>query len=371
MTLTRLEPVSGLPWTVIRGDRRTVMTELGRAHAEQIAAWRELPGWARLVERATEPDGPGHDVFDAVVASSRRLLPVESQELEWLAAGAGVPAAELWAVNLRGDLGRDGTGCSDLCTAAAGRVLMGHNEDGDAELADLVRVVTLRIDGDPTVTVVWYPGMLPANSFVTTSAGLSFEMDHVPVGVSFTGGAGRHLVARHAQRQADGRAARTVLETLPCAGGFAFDLADGPGGRADLIENAAGRVASAGAAGQPGAEPLHHTNHLLLLDGRREGLAVDPADPWLAESRTRRRRLVRAAADHRLDPSQTPAAASSAERLAAALRSDGVLNRRPGIWTFATAVADPAADRIWLQGKGAPWTGVLSAFAAGERISCA
>jgi hypothetical protein len=362
MTLRCPEPVGGLEWTVIDGDRKTVMTELGRRHAGQIAAWRDMPSWAGLVERA---GGPRREVFDAVVAASRRLLPTESQELDWLAAGAGVPAEELWALNLRGDLGRDGTGCSDLCAiaprggAGAGtgegdRPWMGHNEDGERELAGLVRLVTLCIDSDPAVTVLWYPGMLPANSFVTTSAGLSFGMDHVPVRRCLTTGAGRHLVARHAQRQTDGEAARRVLRTVPCAGGFAFDVADGPAGRADIIENAAGAVIAARA----GARPLRHTNHLRLVDGRRPGLAVADDDRWLAESRTRLARL-----------SEASPAVESAEQVVAALRCDGVLNRGDDLYTFATTVVDPAADRIWIQGEGSPWRGVLSAFAVGERIT--
>lgn len=351
MSITRLPEVSGLEWTLISGSRAEAMTDLGRAHADQIAAWRALPSWAGLVERAT---GPSRPVFEAVVASTRRLLPVESQELDWLAAGAGVPAEELWALNLRGDLGRDGTGCSDLCAADGQGLWMGHNEDGDRELAPLVRLVSLRIDGDPAMTVVWYPGMLPANSFVTTSAGLSFGMDHVPVRTPLTGGAGRHLVARHAQRQSTGQAARAALTEVPCAGGFAFDVADGSGGRADIIENAAGRQACQRAD----AGALRHTNHLRMVDGTRPGLAVAPDDRWLAESRTRVARLR----------AVSPRVGSATDVLAA-LRSEGVLNRSEDLYTFATTVVDPVADRIWVQTQGPAWCGVLSAFATGERIT--
>ncbi|AFV90630.1 MAG: C45 family peptidase [Acidipropionibacterium acidipropionici] len=347
------EPVSGMEWTVLSGDRREVMTALGAEHAEQIAAWRARDSWKGLVERATGARGRQ---FDAVVASTRRLLPVESAELGWLAEGAGVPEAELWALNLRGDLGRDGIGCSDLCTAGGSGVLMGHNEDGDGELAGLVRLVTLRIDGDPSMTVVWYPGMLPANSFVTTSAGLTFGMDHVPVHRIDQNAAGRHLVARHAQRRPDGARARVALQEIGCAGGFAFDVADGPGGRGDIIENAAGRVSVAGAADRL----LRHTNHLRFID-RRPGDEVDDVvvdDRWTSESRTRFAALE--AASPRL---------GSPEDLLAALRADGVLNREPDLYTFTSAVVDTANDRILLQGSGKPWRGVLSGFASGERMS--
>lgn len=349
LVVERPEAVSGLEWTVLRGSREEVMRGLGHEHADAIAAWRDQEdgGWRAHVRRA---EGAARDRFEAVLAATRRRLPLESQELAWIAEGAGVPERELWACNLRGDLGRDGTGCSDLAVRTEDGVAMGHNEDGDGELRDAIRLVTLDIDGDPSVTVVWYPGMLPSNSFVTTSVGLSFGMDHVPVVSAETDGAGRHFVARHAQRQADGRAARSALAEVPCAGGFAFDVADAQG-RVDLIENAAGLVA-VDASGS-----VRHTNHLRLVDGTRPGLAVSDDDPWLAESRGRIAALATAC------PRPT-----GADDILRGLRAPGVLNRTDDLWTFATTVVDTAADRILVQGAGEVWAGRLGAFARGERV---
>lgn len=348
MTLVVEHPddVSGLPWTVLRGTRAEVMTGLGREHAGDIAALRAGAWWAGHVRRA---DGVARARFDAVAASTRRLLPVESAELDDIARGAGVPARELWACNLRGDLGRDGTGCSDLAVTAAGGVVIGHNEDGDGDLRGRLRLITLDIDGDPAMTVVWYPGMLPANSFVTTTAGLTFGMDHVPVTQALTTGAGRHVVARHAQRRRDGDAARRALSDVPCAGGFAFDVADAAG-RVDLIENAAGRVAHR-------QGPVRHTNHLRLLDGTRPPLAVAGDDVWLGESRSRIAALHAASTD-----------AATADDVFTALRAPGVLNRSDAIYTFSTMVVDTAADTVTVQGSGPAWTGGLGAFARGLRV---
>lgn len=341
------DPVSGLGWTVLRGTRTEVMTGLGREHAADIAVLRRGDWWAGHVRRA---DGVARQRFDTVQASTRRLLPVESAELDDIARGAGVPARELWACNLRGDLGRDGTGCSDLAVPAPGGVVMGHNEDGDGDLRGHLRLVTLDIDGDPAVTVVWYPGMLPANSFVTTTAGLTFGMDHVPVARALTSGAGRHFVARHAQRSPDGDTARARLAQVPCAGGFAFDVAD-TAGRTDLVENAAGQ-------GAQRTGPVRHTNHLRLVDGARPPLAVAGDDVWLAESRTRIAALHAASAD-----------VTTAADVFAALRAPGVRNRSDAIFTFATTVVDTAADTVTMQGPGEAWTGRLGAFARGERVT--
>lgn len=353
VTIERPDPVSGLEWTVLRGDRERVFRALGAEHADLIAAQRSDPesGWSANVRRSRTAAA---DRFAAVVASTKRQLPVESAEVEWIAAGAGVDAAELWAQNLRGDLGRDGTGCSDLSLATGSGVVLGHNEDGDGELRGLIRLVTLDIEGDPTMTVVWYPGMLPANSFVTTSAGLTFGMDHVPVRTANLDGCGRHFVARRAQRQATGDAARAVLTDIACAGGFAFDVADAHAVRVDLIENAAGRVAAVPFAG---GELARHTNHLRIVDGAQPGLAVAADDEWLAESRTRFGALCAASQ-----------CTSDAADVLAALRARGVRNDRDEIYTFTTTVIDSAADEIVVQGSGEPWRGRWGAFARGERV---
>ncbi len=361
--VTDAGPVAGLEWTVVRGARDEVFRALGEAHADDIRRCRDRAGgaWSRVARSARRRA----DRLERVVASSRRLLPVEAQEIGWLAEGAGLPEEDLWVYNLRGDLGHDGTGCSDVSTIGGGHVLLGHNEDGDRELVGLVRLVTLAIDGDPALTAVWYPGMLPANTFVASSAGLVVGVDHVPVPSPCLDGAGRHLVARHAQRQAGGAAAREALCRVPCAGGFAFDVADGPAHRVDLVEIAAGRSATwAVTAGDPGGEDgpaypiLRHTNHLRHLDATADGLRLPPGDRSLAESTARAAALDRVT--RRVD---------TLADVEAALLADGVHNRTEVLWTFVTIAVDLTADVVVLHGPGGRWSGRLSAFTRGEAVT--
>ncbi|GAA3031429.1 C45 family autoproteolytic acyltransferase/hydolase [Microbacterium dextranolyticum] len=350
VVIERRDAVSGMGWTVLRGARADVMRALGAEHAALIEAQRADSdgGWSANVRRSR---GVAAERFAAVADSTRAALPVESQELDWIAEGADIAPDELWAQNLRGDLGRDGTGCSDLSLLHGASVVLGHNEDGDAGLRGLLRLVTLDIEGDPSITVVWYPGMLPSNSFVTTSAGLSFGMDHVPVRVADLRGCGRHLVARHAQRQHSGAQARDALTRFGCAGGFAFDVADAEAGRVDLIENAAGVRAM-----QEGGV-IRHTNHLRVVDGARGDLAVAADDEWLAESRARLAVL-----------SDVSRNAADADAVWGALRADGVRNLRDDLFTLATAMVDTGADLVTVQAEGEPWRGSLGAFARGERV---
>jgi hypothetical protein len=374
LTSARIEhlgTVSGMPWTAYAGERRAVFAALGQDAADAIHATRADSdgGWPRLL-RAAARDPDRAERLRRVEASSRRLLPVEAAELDALAAGAGLPAADLWTLNLRGDLGEDGAGCSDVCVASSAGLAVGHNEDGVAADAPGMRLVTLRIDGDPTVTALWYPGMLPANAWTATSAGLVFGMDHVPVHRADLDGAGRHLLARYAQRQESGPAAVAALTSIPCAGGFSFDLGDRVRGEARIVECAAGRAAVAEA--RVGAQPLRHTNHLRLLDGTVNGLRV-------ADQRTESReragrlgaRLAELASDSAVDAGPADPVALDAERVFAALRSEGICKREDDHWTLATFVSDLTHDRLLVQGAGQPWRGRLSALAAGLGASVA
>lgn len=353
MSISENPQVSGLDWTVFSGDRETVFRELGEHYATTIHEIRSRVGeqWQNLL--AKTESGVFNERLHAIIESTRRLCPIEASELEAMARGAGIPALELWTYNLRGDLGRDGTGCSDIGLASGGELVIGHNEDGDGHLAPDVCLITLRIDGDPQCTILWYPGFLPSNSFVATSAGMVWGLDHIPVMRPELEGAGRHFVARLGQRQHTGDAAREAVSIVPCAGGFSFNIGDAPGGSVTMIENAAGSVARSALGTQDHSH--WHTNHLRVLPETGEALAIDPADEWILESRTRG-----AVLGSRVGTSLDAAAAF------AVLRSDGVLNTSPDLFTLATCVADLAHDTIAVQGRGEPWLGSLSAFTRGE-----
>lgn len=349
-TVERWPAVAGLPRVVVRGGRREVFEALGEEFRHQIADLRAgaLESWGPLVARAA---GPARAVFGAVRESSRRELPVESGELGALAAGADLPEDDLWALNLRGDLGSDGTGCSDAVTFVAGAPVVAHNEDGGSDLVGRLALVTLDIDGDPAMTSVWYPGMLPSNAFVVTAAGLAFGMDHLPVVDALREGVGRHLLARHAQRAPSGPEALGRLGSIPCAGGFAFTVTDLASGSVDVVETIAGSSASTSVTtGMTAA----HTNHARVVPAshRREPA---PQNWWLGESRTRLGRLE----------GLLSACGESPDDLLACMRHDGVRNRSEDLWTYVTALVDGVRRRVTLCGDGDVWSAPVEDFARG------
>jgi hypothetical protein len=60
------------------------------------------------------------------------------------------------------------------------RSLIGHNEDGAPENVGQCALLSLALDGLPSVTAFWYPVFLPANAFVVTADGLVWTIDHLP-----------------------------------------------------------------------------------------------------------------------------------------------------------------------------------------------
>jgi hypothetical protein len=167
-----------------------------------------------------------------------------------------------------------GIGCSDLAWRRE-RSLIGHNEDGAPENVGHCALLTLALDGLPTVTAFWYPGFLPANAFTVTADGLVWTIDHLPVAQPGAGAA-RHFVGRGLQRSARTiDAAVDYLKTHPSAGGFAYTIGDRIG-RIVNVEALAGRHASVEAGPQQAAPQqagplLWHTNHGRYLPG------ADPA----------------------------------------------------------------------------------------------
>ncbi|HTX26241.1 MAG TPA: C45 family peptidase [Streptosporangiaceae bacterium] len=257
--------LGGLRWIVLRGPDLDAFRALGehmRAEmAELTAAW-PLP--ARLHGHVSGP--PGSDRFQAARQASVLHFPQAWAELAALAEGAAVPFDDLVLLNFRGDLGpiTGGIGCSDLAWRR-GRSVIAHNEDGAAENVGQCALLTLALDGLPTVTAFWYPGFLPANAFTVTADGLVWTIDHLPVAEPGAG-AGRHFVGRGVQRSAT--TVDQVVDHLrahPSAGGFAYTVGD-RSGRIVNVEAAAGHHAAVEAG--PGSCPLMwHTNHGRYIPG--------------------------------------------------------------------------------------------------------
>lgn len=354
---------AGLRWLVVEGEREEAFRALGAAAREDVRAVQEaLPEGEGLRTWAAGPAGSAR--LERLLRASGARHPDQVRELRALAAGAGADFHGLLLANLRGDIGSDdATGCTDLgwrreCSYVA------HNEDGAPVLAERLALLTLLIDGDAPVTVQWYPGFLPANTFTATGHGLVWGVDHVQVDAPAPA-AGRHFVARALQQAPTLDAAVRFLRAHPAAGGFAYTVGEVDSGRVAVVEAAAGRTAVVEAGRD---RPLEwHTNHLRRLTGLDGGgSGAGTRQLGLHEESRARGAVLRALRA----PRDEPGADWFVDALTSAPLPDGVHRSAAGrdpLATVCTTVADLAGDRIILRGARGPTAETsLSGYARGR-----
>ena len=353
--------LGGLRWIVLRGPDREAFRALGEHTRDEMAALTKT--WGLVAKLRRHVNGPpGRERLASVRGASAQGFPAAWAELAAFAEGCAVPFEDLALMNFRGDLGlvTGGIGCSDLAWRRE-RSLIGHNEDGAPENLGQCALLTLALDGLPTVTAFWYPGFLPANAFTVTADGLVWTIDHLPV-ASPGDGAARHFVGRGLQRSARTLdAAVDYLKTHPSAGGFAYTIGD-RSGRIVSVEAMAGRHAAveAGpqAAGPQAAGPLlWHTNHGRYLPG------AEPAPEGTSVARGQTLSAFEA-------PAKDPDPAWFLRVLAGAPLPDGVRSdREPGnpAITLCTFIADLTAGEAVIAARDeAPVTISLPDLAEGR-----
>ncbi|MFF9482767.1 C45 family autoproteolytic acyltransferase/hydolase [Streptomyces sp. NPDC014733] len=368
----REQELAGMRWLVVSGERDDVFRALGRvAHADVHAVQEALPerhalrGWA-----ATER---GRIRVERLLDATRAACGRQLGELRALAAGAGADFEDLLLANLRGDLGvDDGTGCTDLGWRGT-RSYVAHNEDGAPALDGHLMLLTLLVDGDVPVTVQWYPGFLPANTFTATGHGLVWGINHVQAARP-AHAPGRHFVARAMQQAPTLGAAVDHLRSRPSAGGFAYTIGDRADGRVVVVESAAGRTAVMEADAD---HPLHwHTNHLRHLPVPPDASGAATADASDAARAARslgpyEESVARGEVLAGLQPPVGgPAAQWFLDVLTSAPLPHGVHRTAAGadpLMTLCSVVADLTDDRITVRGPAGSTADLpLSAFARGE-----
>jgi acyl-CoA:6-aminopenicillanic acid acyl transferase len=290
--------VGDISWIVVRGEREEAFRALGRHAAGRIRrVVEQAPELPRL--RAYASTAEGGRRLDGVTEASRDEYPAVWRELEAMAGGAGVEPRDLVLLSVRGDLGIvPAQECSDVGWSDGARAIMGHNEDSDVYLHPLNGLLTLLIDGEPAVTVWWYPGFIPSNTWVVNEYGLVWGVDAINVADPPVA-PGRSYVARGLQCVRTLDDALAYLHTHPSAGGWSYMLGRAGEPRVLSVEHAAGLLARLETQ-PPGRPFLWHTNHLCYLPPRldaprphsllraellsRAAVSVQPTVEWALET---------------------------------------------------------------------------------------
>ncbi len=300
-----------LGWVEARGDAFAIGEALGR-HARR-SIHEMLPTLAEFAGLMTWAGSPR---LVAMEKAARAAFPRHVREIEGMAAGAGIDFAKLFAWNCRGDLrfpaGSDLAaaarveGCTTVFMAAgaeSGRpAVIGHNEDGEAEMAGhcfLAEVIPdQEADAGPGFVSFCYPGLLPGHAFAVNRAGLvqtinNIGPDDLRVGLP------RHIITRAVLDCADIDSAVTLLSRRDRAGGFHHGLAQ---------------------AGDP---------RLLAVEAPPAGCHVRQVESYHAHANHLIEAPFEAAAQR-----VTPSSASRQERAESLLAADALAGRDPGALLF-------------------------------------
>ncbi len=248
----------GLRWLRIAGDRESVFRTLGALTSHEV---NSVVAQAPELPELRKPSNASR--ADRIIQESRRRLPEESREIDLIAEGADVDRADLWLLNLRGDLGHWGEGCSTFATNRTGGPIVCHNEDGHLSWVGKVVLVSLEVEHDPPVFAFHYPGLLPAVSFWIGAQGLVAALNHIPA--NGRKGVGRHLVARRIQRSRSAAEAIMAASSLRAGGSYAVTLATRSGGVVVVEFGPAGTHVET--ADQDRDRSVAHTNHYRWLGG--------------------------------------------------------------------------------------------------------
>lgn len=262
-----LRELGGLPWWIVTGSAAEAFQLIGEHAADRIRSVVEGMDEVEVLRRRTStPEGAA--LHRAVLEATRSQYSRSWSALEAMAEGADVALNDLVLLNLRADLGTDdGLGCTDICYMSQDSALLAHNEDGTPALDGQCVLLSLALDGEIPLTVWWYPGFIPSNTFAVTGNGMVWSLDAVQVPAP-PPAPGRHFVAWEALGQSTFDAATQYLTTHASAGGFVYNIAqtgtDDP--RISVIE------AAAGSAHRVDADPsqpslIWHSNHLRWLSG--------------------------------------------------------------------------------------------------------
>jgi len=289
------QQLGDIPWLVLQGNRRLAFQALGSYSAQLIQDVLDgLPEAPNLRTRTKTSWGARQ--LETICRTSRKSYPEVWLELESLAKGAALGIEDLLLLSLRGDLGTDGSGCSDVGWTNGTRALMGHNEDGDWVLDGRCFLLTLRLEDEPSLSTWWYPGFLPGNTFSVNERGLVFALDSLYVPKP-RAAPGRCFVARSLQKQVNSASALRLLYDHPSAGGFAYNLGQAGSAELTMVEAAAGHYVCRSVS--EGPRISWHTNHARLLPSGLTSSSDDglsrarflrnleaPSDPrasWLAD----------------------------------------------------------------------------------------
>jgi len=220
--------VSGTPWQIGyahgKGFRSRIHQVLG------ILSER----WEACRRRANDP------AVRRFREATGDLFPRVLEEIEGIAEGAGLDAAELFAWNCRSELDvlapGDADGCSTIGMVRDGKVFLAHNEDGHGAYHGRMILLLARPEGSVPFLSLVYPGTIPGVGPGINARGVVQTTNYIGPGAIPGEGVPRYVLGRAILEAGSLDEAIRIATTRPRAFPWHHNLADLPGGRLVSVE---------------------------------------------------------------------------------------------------------------------------------------
>ncbi len=247
-----------LPIVIATGSPTERGRTIGRALPDAVG--RSLAGFAVERERLGVDGAELRRRVAPLLARAERSLPAHVETLRGIAAGAGVPFLDVFAVNAWEEVLPDPMPRPGRCTSVAIRtpddaVLLGHNEQWTASELGNVAIIVERPDDAVAVISPTPASMLAAVG--VNAHGVAVAVDSL---VARDDGPGlpRVLASRHVLEARDAGDLLVRARLRERAGGYGYVLADASAGVVGAVEQTATRAEPLDAA-----DVVCHTNHYL------------------------------------------------------------------------------------------------------------
>ncbi|GGE05200.1 peptidase C45 [Aureimonas endophytica] len=254
-----IEPRDRLHLIEAAGSPREIGQQLGRFGAGAVHG--HLIGtraWATITAHAAD------ERLRGMAEIVRVRFPSIQAELEGLAEGLGLPFAEVFAWNCRGDISAMAPdGCTTVQVPGP-RITIAHNEDGDPGFRGACALLRTRPAEGIGFTAFVYPGSIPGHTFAATDAGLVQTVNNIR---SRAPGDGlpRMVLTRAVLDCASLDAAVALVRDAPRAGAFHLTLAQAGDPRLLGVEFTGARCSVTRIEA-----PALHANHLVHAAMRDE-----------------------------------------------------------------------------------------------------
>jgi hypothetical protein len=258
------------------GDR--FAADLRAGFAARAAWFRDLKSFADSLPKTVE---------ETFIAAAKKHTPDAWEELRGLAHGSGVPLRDLLLLNLNPELGAlKGQqpaascdlhpGCSTIVCKHGGRVILAHNEDGDAAYLGHMFMLRLHPTGKPLVVAASYPGILTGNAPWCNERDVVMTTNFI-TGKEVKLGVPRYFLDREAMGAASVDDALRICRNPERAYAFHHVITSLADGRAVSLEATPSRDSVVEIEGL-----FLHTNHLVhpAMAGEAQEVGTSTSSRW-------------------------------------------------------------------------------------------